>query len=256
LGYAAFALFANPVMQIIANIFAVVGAISGMTGLFYMYKLYRIPARPFWNHWQTGTAFFGSMLSLGALIIAVVSVCVLPLAAVEVQALLQALMIIIALGLGLEGLGHFVHARDMQVSSNEGAASYYRQVTQYGKSYLLRNVMLGFGLLLAVLMAIKGFNPVIGLLLMLSMLASCAFGRSLFFVLVIPTTMPGAFFWKNEGFVDHARATGLADAPQHGVAYERHHSFKVSELMQTLKENSLRDMLDHVKWIFGKKPGH
>jgi DMSO reductase iron-sulfur subunit len=252
LGYTAFALFAAPIMQIIANGFAVVGAISGMTGLFYMYKLYRIPARPFWNHWQTGTAFFGSMLSLGALIIAVVSVCVLPLAAVEVQALLQALMIIIALGLGLEGLGHFVHARDMQVSSNEGAASYYRQVTQYGKSYLLRNVMLGFGLLLAVLMAIKGFNPVIGLLLMLSMLASCAFGRSLFFVLVIPTTMPGAFFWKNEGFVDHARATGLADAPQHGVAYERHHSFKVSELMQTLKENSLRDMLDHVKWIFGK----
>ena len=252
LGYTAFALFADPIMQIIANSFAVVGAISGMTGLFYMYKLYRIPARPFWNHWQTGTAFFGSMLSLGALIIAVASVCTLPLAAVEVQALLQSLMIIIVLGLGLEGLGHFVHARDLQVSSNEGAASYYRQVTQYGKSYILRNVMLGFGLLLAALMAINGFNPVIGLLLMVSMLASCAFGRSLFFALVIPTTMPGAFFWKNDGFVDHARATGLADAPQHGVVYERHHTFKVNDLIQTLKENSLKDMLDHVKWIFGK----
>jgi hypothetical protein len=182
----------------------------------------------------------------------VASVCALPLASVEVQALLQSLMIIIVLGLGLEGFGHIVHARDMQVSGNEGAASYYRQVTQYSKAYILRNVMLGFGLLLAALMAINGFNPVIGLLLMLSMLASCAFGRSLFFALVIPTTMPGAFFWKNDGFVDHARATGLADAPQHGVVYERHHSFKVNELMQTLKENSLKDMLDHVKWIFGK----
>ena len=252
LGYTAFALFANPVMQIIANSFAFIGLVSGMTGLFYMYRLYRIPARPFWNHWQTGTAFFGSMLSLGALISAVVCVFTLPLVAVEVQALLKTLMIIIALGLGLEGFGHIVHARAMQASNNEGAASYYRQVTQYGKSYILRNVILGFGLLLAALMAINGFNPVIGLLLMLSMLVSSVFGRSLFFVLVIPTTMPGAFFWKNDGFVDHARATGLADSPQHGVAYERHHAFKVNELIQTLKENSLKDMMDHVKWIFGK----
>jgi hypothetical protein len=154
--------------------------------------------------------------------------------------------------LGLEGFGHIVHARDMQASGNEGAASYYRQVTQYGNSYILRNVLLGLSLLLATLMAINGFSLTIGLLLMLSMLVSSTFGRSLFFVLVIPTTMPGAFFWKNDGFVDHARTTGLADAPQHGVAYERHHAFKVNELIQTLKENSLKDMLDHVKWIFGK----
>ncbi|MGR8999669.1 MAG: DmsC/YnfH family molybdoenzyme membrane anchor subunit, partial [Gammaproteobacteria bacterium] len=88
--------------------------------------------------------------------------------------------------------------------------------------------------------------------LALSMLISSVFGRSLFFVLVIPTTMPGAFFWKNEGFVDHARETGLANAPQHGVAYEMHHAFKINELIQTLKENSLKDMINHVKWIFGK----
>ena len=80
LGYALFALFDNPIMQFLANGFAFIGVVSGTIGLFYMYKLYRIPARPFWNHWQTGTAFFGSMLSLGALIIAVVSVCALPLA--------------------------------------------------------------------------------------------------------------------------------------------------------------------------------
>jgi DMSO reductase iron-sulfur subunit len=252
LGYALFALFDNAFIHFLANSSAFIGVISGAIGLFYMYKLYRIPARPFWNHWQTGTAFLGSMLSLGALIIAVVGVCVLPLESIETQTLLQTLAIIMAAGLGLEGFGHIVHARDMQASGNEGAASYYRQVTQYGNSYILRNVLLGFSLLLAALMAINGFSLTIGLLLMLSMLVSSTFGRSLFFALVIPTTMPGAFFWKNDGFVDHARTTGLADAPQHGVAYERHHAFKVNELIQTLKENSLKDMLDHVKWIFGK----
>ena len=82
LGYAAFALFDNPIMQFIANCFASIGALSGAIGLFYMYKLYRIPARPFWNHWQTGSAFFGSMLSFGSLIIAVISVFTLPLAAI------------------------------------------------------------------------------------------------------------------------------------------------------------------------------
>jgi len=252
LGYALLALFDNAFIRFFANSFAFVGVISGVIGLFYMYKLYRIPARPFWNHWQTGTAFLGSMLSLGALIIAAVSFFALPLAALETQALFQTLTFVMTAGLGLEAIGHIIHARDMQASSNEGAASYYRQVTYYGKAYLLRNVLLGFSLLLATVMAMSGFNSFVGLLLMLSMLASSAFGRSLFFVLVIPTTMPGAFFWKNSGFVEHARETGLADAPQHGVAYERHHSFKVNELIQTLKEHSLKDMIEHVKWIFGK----
>jgi hypothetical protein len=47
-------------------------------------------------------------------------------------------------------------------------------------------------------------------------------GRALFYVLVIPTTMPGAFFWKNKGFEEHARQIGLARMPQVGVAPLRH----------------------------------
>ena len=47
-------------------------------------------------------------------------------------------------------------------------------------------------------------------------------GRALFFVLVIPTTMPGAFFWKNKGFEEHARDIGLADMPQVGVVPRSH----------------------------------
>jgi hypothetical protein len=40
----------------------------------------------------------------------------------------------------------------------------------------------------------------------------------LFYILVIPTTMPGAFFWKNKAFEQHARDIGLADNPATGVA--------------------------------------
>jgi DMSO reductase iron-sulfur subunit len=256
LGYAVFGLFDNAVLSVIANIFAVIGVLSGPIGLYYMYKLYRIPARPFWNHWQTGTAFFGTMLSFGALIVVVVSVCILPLAAFETQALIQLLGAIMALGLTLEGIGHIVHARDMRASENEGVASYYHQVTEYGKSYFLRNSLLALNLVLAAVIATMGLlgtsGYVLGLVFILSMSVMAAFGRSLFFVLVIPTTMPGAFFWKNKGFVEHARATGLADAPQHGVAYEQHHEFKVDELIKTIKENSISDMINHIKWIFGK----
>jgi hypothetical protein len=80
-------------------------------------------------------------------------------------------------------------------------------------------------------------------------LVTGAIGRSLFFVLVIPTTMPGAFFWKNDGFVEHARETGLAEMEQVGVAYERHHAFKVDELMATIKEHSLIAMVEEAKNI-------
>lgn len=256
LGYAFFALFDNAFTGFFAAIFAYLAVISGPVGLYFMYKLYRIPARPFWNHRQTGTAFFGSMLSFGALIIAAVSLVVLPLSAPGIAELMQALAMIISLGLLVEGVGHAVHARDMQARGDEGAASYYRQTTQYGKSYILRNALLGFSFVLAFSIVFTGLSGAIGIAtafaLALSMLVMSAFGRSLFFVLVIPTTMPGAFFWKNDGFIEHARETGLADTPQHGVEYERHHAFKVDELMQTIRENSLKDMVDHVKWIFGK----
>ena len=47
-------------------------------------------------------------------------------------------------------------------------------------------------------------------------------GRALFYVVVVPTTMPGAFFWKNKGFEQHARDLGLATNPAVGVAPRDH----------------------------------
>jgi hypothetical protein len=59
----------------------------------------------FWNHKQTGTAFFGTMLSFGALIIAVVSLFVMPIDAGDTQTLIQSLAMIIMAGLLIEGIG-------------------------------------------------------------------------------------------------------------------------------------------------------
>jgi hypothetical protein len=75
-------------------------------------------------------------------------------------------------------------------------------------------------------------------------------GRALFYVVVIPTTMPGAFFWKNEGFVEHAREVGLADMPQMGVAYERHHKFDVAELIETIRTTTMKQKYTQLKSIF------
>ncbi|MGJ0486406.1 MAG: DmsC/YnfH family molybdoenzyme membrane anchor subunit [Methylomicrobium sp.] len=252
LGYAALTWLGNGLLQFLSQASAFVAVLGGAAGLFYMYKLYRIPARPFWNHWQTGSAFAGSMLSLGALLIVVASLFALPLS----EAALPELFSVMVVGLALEGLGLIIHARDMKALGNEGGASHYQQVTQYGFPYLSRNVLLGFSLLLAGWLEMVGASGLSGMaglvVLVLTMLTSSVFSRSLFFVLVIPTTMPGAFFWKNKGFVEHARAIGLADKPQHGVAYERHHPFDVKELMQTIRENSFQDMIQHLKWIVGK----
>lgn len=256
LGYSVLAVLDTRVTNFIASIFSFLALIGGPVGLFYMYKLYRIPARPFWNHKQTGTAFAGSALSLGALILSAVAVATQPLYTEGMQPLLQTLACVMLLGFVLEGVGHILHARDMQASEDEGAASYYRQTTQFGKSFLLRNILLAVASVLATTMALTGLSGVsgllAGLLLALASLISSIFGRSLFFVLVIPTTMPGAFFWKNPGFVEHARETGLANAPQHGIVYERHHTFKVDELIQTIKETSLSDMIEHAKSILRK----
>jgi len=255
-GYSVMAPFENAVTGFFAGMFAILAVLGGTSGLYYMYKLYRIPARPFWNHLQTGTAFLGSMLSLGALVIAAIIMLVSPISALATQPLLQMLAVIMACGLLIEGIGHVVHARDMQALGNEGAASYYRQTAEYGKAYQLRNSLLILSFALSAIIAFFGLSGVIGVItacvLCTSMLIMSLLGRSLFFVLVIPTTMPGAFFWKNQGFVEHARDTGLADSPQHGVVYERHHAFKVNELIETIKANSLNDLITHVKWIFGK----
>lgn len=248
-GYSAMSLFDASIAQLLATVFAVTGILGGALGVYYMVRIYRIKARPYWDHWQTASAFFGNTLSLGALLVGIVS---LPFMT-EPTSLAKLLGVIAFIGLALEAVGHIAHARDLQRGVGEGAAAYFEQTTKFGKPYISRNVLLGINLLVSLGIAVDGLSGTLGLitgvLFALSMIAMATIGRALFYVLVIPTTLPGAFFWRNREFQEHARETGMAHMPQVGVVYEGHHAFKVDELLQTVRDTRLRDAIDHVKSI-------
>lgn len=213
-----------------ARAVGVLALLGSAAGLYYMYRCYRIKARPFWNHWQVGTAFVGTALSLGSLLAGSVTLVTLGLTGQSLQGAALVFGCTLALGLLIEGVGHVAHARDMGRAEHEGGASYYIQSTTFGHTFTLRNVLLGLNLALAcALLASMVFNGT-GFFTLLGWAAVAAvavttsvIGRALFYVLVIPTTMPGAFFWKNKGFEDHARDIGLANLPQVGVAPLRHY---------------------------------
>ena len=200
--------------------------ISGPIALYFMHKIYRIPARPFWNHWQVLTAFYGSMLVLGPLFVGAVFGAALAYSGASVIELFRTLSVPIALGLAIEGIGLYFHRRDMRREAAEGAASHFEQTTQFGKTYVARNASLVVALVGALAIAAGQPDGLVAWLawiaLALVVVAVELIGRALFYVLVIPTTMPGAFFWRNRGFQQHARETGLAHLPQVGVLADSH----------------------------------
>jgi len=228
--------------------FAGVIALSGlMGGGYYMYKLYRIEARPFWNHVNTATSFIATGLVLGSLFIALFNSAV----GVMPQALNSLLLVLISLGLLIEMAGLWLHRKDLKSAKSEGAASFYEQTTTYGYAYILRNSLLVVLLIITLSLLLTEQQSFWAYLLLTGIaLASAIIGRALFYVVVIPTTMPGGFFWKNKGFVEHARETGLADMPQLGVVYEKHHAFKLSELIETIKTTSMDDKIAQFKRVF------
>ena len=201
-------------------------ALAGPLALWFMHRIYRIPARPFWNHWQVLTAFFGNTLRLGPLLVGLVYATALFTQDAVFAGLLSALALPIVIGLLLEGVGLIAHARDLERGQGEGAASHYQQRTRFGWSYLARNTGLGLGaaimLALAVAAPMGGAGLSVWLVATVLIIATALVGRALFYVLVIPTTMPGAFFWRNQGFQEHARDTGLAHMPQVGVVADCH----------------------------------
>lgn len=200
---------------------AVAAILGGVVGLYYMIKLYLIPARPYWNHWQTASSFVSTALVFGAASIAFI-------ASISTGALDSTLIhqaaIVTLVGLVLEATGLIAHARDLKKNKGEGAVSHFEQTTRYGKSYILRNILLTVNIAALIVIIVMGlsetYGVLIGLLLTASLLTSAIIGRALFYVLVIPTTMPGAFFWRNKGFQEHARETGLAEMQQVGVLPE------------------------------------
>ncbi len=210
----------------LAQVAGVFAMLAGLTGLWYMHKSYRIKARPFWNHWQVITSFFGTMFSLGAVLLALFLVPVALLNDADMGALVNVLGVMALAGLAAEGFGLLRHARYLNSNNGEGGASHYVQCTTFGKTYVLRNVLLGASAVLALALILLPLGDVSGSLLLALLggmtLTALLIGRALFYVLVIPTTMPGAFFWKNKGFEEHARDIGLANMPQVGVVPHLH----------------------------------
>jgi DMSO reductase iron-sulfur subunit len=246
-GFALLSFFDNVVVNFLQLILAII-AISGLAlGGYFMYKLYRIEARPFWNHINTATSFIATGLVLGSLFISLVFNSLSSLSVF----LNQFLLTIILAGLVLEILGLWLHYKDLNAAKSEAAASFYEQLSTYGYSYWLRNSLLFLSVAIVSLMLLfNSYSLIAYSVLSILAISAAIIGRALFYVIVIPTTMPGAFFWKNKGFVEHARETGLADMPQMGVVYDRHHSFNVSELIDTIKTTSQSEKINQFRRIF------
>jgi len=232
-GYAFLAMFDGGFVAVLRGAAALV-ALAGLAfGGWYMYRLYRIKARPFWDHWHTAASFAGSGLALGALLIALCAAAFGGLSP-ELGRLLAG---VTAAGVALEAAGLAALARDIAKARNEGAASWHILNTLYGRTFLLRLVLMVAAFVLAVVMATGLAGGALSFLLLAALaLPAAVIGRALFFACVIPTTMPGAYFWRNPGFVEHAREIGLARMPQVGIAYEGHHRFRLDELMATIRE--------------------
>jgi len=200
--------------------------ISGLAAIYFMHRIYRIPARPFWNHWQVLTSFYGSMLMLGGTLVLIVYASISSISGIDWTDKATTIGIIICVGLLLEITGLFYHARNLIKNGGEGAASHYEQTTRFGKTYWLRNmglvVALGLTLMLAVSSPAGATGLVVWWLVAVIIMLTAVIGRALFYALVIPTTMPGAFFWRNRRFEEHAREVGLANMPQVGVLPASH----------------------------------
>ncbi len=201
-------------------------ALLGPVAIYCMYRIYRIKARPFWDHWHTGAAFFASLLILGSLGTGLAFGMAEWHTGRAPDDLLRVLALPLVAGLMLQALALTLHLRYLARRGAEAGVSRVQMLTTYGKTYLLRwasLTVLTAGALVASLPLLTGGHVLIlwGALSFLAVLHEII-GRALFYVLVTPTTMPGAFFWNNKYFEQHARKTGLARLPQVGVAPDTH----------------------------------
>ncbi len=246
-------LFPEVFVAFLANLFGFFAAVMGLVAIYAMHKIYRIKARPFWNHWQVLTSFYGSMLSLGALLVGLFYSITFYSAGEINTNVLSALGFLIFFGLLIDGFGLFRHKTDMHKISGEGEASMQVQCTKFGKTYQARNWGMVAGLVAALGLMMMDVGSLSGVLswyiTAVIILASGLVGRALFYVMVIPTTMPGAFFWKNKGFEEHARDAGLANMPQAGILpkTDYHHEVverakrEIKEEIQVIKKKGFQE---------------
>ena len=226
----------------LATMFGLLAAVMGLISIYAMHKIYRIKARPFWNHWQVLTSFYGSMLTLGSILVGVFfAVNVFFTSAINTD-VFTILSVLIFTGLVIEAIGLTKHKAAMEKQGGEGDAAMQVQQTSFGKTYRARNLGIVAGAILTVALVMFSANTGLGLvswfIAALVIVFTAVIGRALFYVLVIPTTMPGAFFWKNAGFQEHAREAGLANMPQTGVLPKTdYHHETIERAKREIKED-------------------
>ncbi|MEO2055030.1 MAG: DmsC/YnfH family molybdoenzyme membrane anchor subunit [Nitrospira sp.] len=199
-------------------------AFTGPLGLYCMYRCYRIKARPFWDHWHSGGAFFSSTLILGGLGIGLIFGFAEFMRGHSPAFILSKMAFPLLAGMLLQGGALLSHLQDMKVRGEEAAVSHELMLGKYGKTYSARWVSWTLLLMIAVLYA--ALSPEGGWALLVwggvffLALAHEVIGRALFYGIVVPTTSPGGIFWKNQSFQTQALQSGLADLPQVGVVQD------------------------------------
>ncbi len=197
----------------------------GVVGIYCMVRIYRIPARPYWDHTHTNISFFKSGLLLGPLGLAL-ALTMGALGGSAAPAPAHQLLLGVALLAALTGCwATRTHEKEMLAAGGEAAAALDRLTGQYRLLYGLRK-KLGLALVVTLAVAVWIGSPALALLLTVVALALAIAGefieRSLFYLVVIPTTMPGAMFLNNKGFEQMARQTGLAQDRAVGVLHDIH----------------------------------
>lgn len=205
------------------------GVVAGGLGLYSMIRCYRIKARPFWDHWHSGGAFASSALILGSATVGAIFCLAEVTAGRSPGALSHVMAWALVIGLALQGLSLVAHLRYLNQRGDEAAVSRRLMLTTYGKTYAARWVSWALLAISAVILAAVGdpgslapWFPAAWAVIWLAAIVHELVGRALFYVAVVPTTHPGAFFWGNKVFETHARKTGLAAMPQVGVVPGEH----------------------------------
>ena len=200
--------------------------ILGPLGLYCMYRCYRIPARPFWDHWHSGGAFFSSALILGSTAIGTVFGLNGLAKGEEIAPVLRLLAVFLAGGLILQQIARIQLLSYLKATGEEAAVSRMQMETVFGK--INRARLYTWALLMGATLVFCFFPPAGALgmtawsAIFLIAVAHETVGRALFYVIVVSTTVPRGFFWGNQTFESLARTSGLAEKPQVGVLLDGH----------------------------------
>lgn len=203
-------------------------SLFGMAGIYCMVRIYRIPARPYWHHVHTGTLFAKSGLALGPLFLGtgVGGWSLVAGAAPDTVTVLH-WCAGIALWAVMSGVGaNFDLEADLERQGGEGRAAIIRLKGDHGAAWLSRVALaLAASVVLcgALAAGAVGMTTALVSLALALTLAGEVLERSLFYRVVVPTSMSGGYFLKNRRFEDLARETGLARDPTVGVAPDPHH---------------------------------